>query len=118
MTAWEDAIDSLRLSHPELDTTSLASLPQPSFISLDNPTASSSTLPPDVEIEEPTTAKGKKRKGTTAPVIVKKSKVETNGYYSILRAEELRMPVLATTKEMEEYIIQEQKRVLLEQYGA
>lgn len=73
--------------------------------------------PPEVEIDDTTTT-GKKRKGSTTAAAAKKSKVETNGYYSILRAEELKPPTLVSAKEMEAYIIREQKRVLLEQYGA
>lgn len=113
--AWEGALDKLREEH-SLSLETPPPLPQAHFISLDEPSTSDST--PDAS-----SAPGSKRKAGDSNATAKKSKVEgqttsKNGFMSVLREADLRPPQLLTMAQTEAYIIAQQKKALLEEYGA
>lgn len=115
LLAWEGALDKLREEH-SLSLETPPPLPQAHFISLDEPSTSDST--PDAS-----SAPGSKRKAGDSNATAKKSKVEgqttsKNGFMSVLREADLRPPQLLTMAQTEAYIIAQQKKALLEEYGA
>lgn len=116
---WADALDhlveDLSLSLPSPPPA----LPEASFISLDDPSAA----PPETTAQEPPAAPGGKRKAPSAAAAAKKSKVDgqatassANGFVSILKADDLRPPKLLEVKEMEAWIVKQQKAALLAEY--
>ena len=120
--AWEEAVESLLDDH-SLSIPTPPTLPLPSYISL----VPSSVEPTPIE----TVAPGSKRKATAAATKLasaKKAKLDAaalkelkesgGGFESVLREADLKPPVLMTPKEIEDYVISEQKKALLAQYDA
>ncbi|GAA5846657.1 hypothetical protein JCM5353_000750 [Sporobolomyces roseus] len=125
--AWEEALENLEGEFEELPSIPL---PTRSIISL---TASTST-PMETDEEEPAAAteKGGKRKAPTGKGQTKKTKLSDgtaaaseskseeikDGFESIFIPEMLKQPKLLTMEEMEKALVERQKKILLEEYGA
>ncbi|GAA5976688.1 hypothetical protein JCM5350_006721 [Sporobolomyces pararoseus] len=123
-TAWEEAVENLEGEFEE----ELPSIPLPtrSIISL---SASNDTTMEDEEPEAAT--EGGKRKAATGNSQTKKTKLsdgssatpsngqqDANGFESIFEPEMLKPPKLLTVEEMEKALVDRQKKMLLEEYGA
>ena len=123
--AWEEALENLEGEFEELPSIPL---PTRSIISL---TASTST-PMETDEEEPAAAaeKGGKRKAPTGKGQTKKTKLSDgtaaaskseevqDGFESIFAPEMLKQPKLLSMEEMEKALVERQKKILLEEYGA
>lgn len=119
--AWEEAIESLLDDH-SLSISTHPSLPLPSYISLTAPptpleTPSDSTPGSKRKAASATKAASAKKAKLDAKVL-QESKKSGGGFESVLREEDLRPPVLMSPKEIEDYVISEQKKALLAQYDA
>ncbi|SCV72429.1 BQ2448_3966 [Microbotryum intermedium] len=134
--AWEDALENLRdlgLVIPEGDDA--PPLPTAKYISLNPPTSTNTTEATEAEPAEAEATTGAKRKAATTTKGMGKSKkakldeeaVEeapnkevdvgpTNGFLSILKAEDLRPPQLLSAKDIEKLIVEQQKKKLLAEY--
>jgi len=139
-TAWEDALENLRdlgLVIPEGDEA--PPLPTAKYISLTPPTTTTTTEPteaaPPAEAEALTGSKRKAATTTNGKGKSKKAKLDeqvvdeeassnkdvedlgpTNGFLSILKAEDLRPPQLLSAQEIEKLIVEQQKKKLLAEY--
>ena len=122
--AWEEALENLEGEFEELPSIPL---PTRSIISL---TASTST-PMETDEEDPAAEpeKGGKRKAPTGKGQTKKTKLSDgtaaskseevkDGFESIFAPEMLKQPKLLSMEEMEKALVERQKKILLEEYGA
>ncbi|KDE02203.1 hypothetical protein MVLG_07226 [Microbotryum lychnidis-dioicae p1A1 Lamole] len=137
--AWEDALENLRdlgLVIPEGDDA--PPLPTAKYISLNPPTTTTTTeaaeVAPPSKAEAATGSKRKAATTTKEKGKSKKAKLDekaaeeeaagkdgeelgpTNGFLSILKAEDLRPPQLLSAQEIEKLIVEQQKKKLLAEY--
>jgi len=138
IAAWEDALDELRDAELELPEPA-PPLPAAHLVSL-NPDAPAPAT--QLTADETPTEGGKRKAAPAKAPKGKKAKLaaeaaaaeqaaedaamevnpaagsEPGAFLSVLRAEDLRAPTLLTVAEMEKYIVGEQKKALLAEYGA
>lgn len=146
MSAWAESLADLTETHG-LALDDPPPLPTPSWVSLDAPSTSAVPIPDDVEMapaveEAAPAAPGGKRKAASASAAAKKVKLDKaalvaeqeatkvreaeaeeekkrgNGFLSVLKEGDLRPPTLLSFQEIEKYIVAEQKKALLAEYGA
>lgn len=118
---WQDAIDHLTELGIDLSDPPPA-VPERHFVPYDLAASSAVAADKEEPAEEPA-SKGKgKRKAAASSKAKKASKKSTketpssaDGFYTILREDELRPPTLMTLQEVEKYIVQRQKQALLKQ---
>ncbi|KAM0748287.1 Isy1-like splicing factor [Meredithblackwellia eburnea MCA 4105] len=119
---WEEAIETLK--EEDVIIEDAPPVPEPAFVSLGaNEDGPDGADDPADDVGEGAAAGGKRKASGTAAKAKKAKKKEgqataseANGFKTILLAEDLKAPKVPSVKELEKYVLERQKAVLMAEY--